>query len=133
VVSDTVIIRNIVSGNGGFGPHLTGIILIGAVNPVLDTTISGNIVHNEYFGIDVANATGTIILENLIDSTVTTPLSGALASHSPMTNTTTSTTTMQQTETADTATLVGTGGLVLAMIALAVALSTYRRPKTKEN
>ena len=129
VVSGTVILRNIISGNGGLGPKPTGITLIGAVNPVLDTTISGNIVHNEYFGIEVMNATGTRIFENVIDSTVPIPLSGATAASSPMT-TTSITTTMQQTENADQATLVGIAGVVLAAIALAVALN-LRRPKSK--
>ena len=127
VVSGTVIIRNMISGNGGFGPQPTGITLIGAVNPVLDTTISGNIVHNEYYGIEVANATGTRIFENLADSTVSIPVSGASATSSLMTITTTSMMTVQQTANVDTAMFVGTGGLVLAVIALAVALSTLRR------
>jgi len=135
VVSGTVIIRNVVSGNAGFGPQPTGIILIGAVNPVLDTSISGNVIHNEYFGIEVTNATGTRIFENLIDSTVSIPVSGASATTSPMTVTTTSMTTVQQTGNADTAMFASIGGVVLAVIALAVALTALRRPKpaAKEN
>ena len=131
IVSGTTILRNVVSGNAGFGPQPTGVTLIGAVNPVVDTTISGNIVHNEYFGIAVANATGTRIFENLIDSTVTIPVSGASATSPQMTITTTSVTTMQQGGNADTAMFAGIGGLVLAVIALAVALTALRRPKTK--
>jgi parallel beta-helix repeat protein len=126
VVSGTLILRNIISGNGGFGPQPTGITLIGAVNPVVNTTISGNIVHNEYFGIDVANATNTRISENLIDSTVSTTVTDPSAT-SPMTITTSPMTTNQQTGNVDTAMLVGTGGLVLAVIALAVALTTLRK------
>ena len=48
-----------------------------------------------------------------------------------MTITTTSTTTVQQTGNADTAMFAGVGGLVLAVIALAVALTALCRPKTK--
>ena len=131
VVSGTAVLRNVVSGNAGFGPQPTGVILIGAVNPVVDTTISENIVHNEYFGIQVANATGTRILGNLIDTTVSVPLSGASETSPQMTTTAASMTTTPQTGNTDTAMFAGVGGLVLAVIALAVALTALRRPKTK--
>lgn len=136
LVSGTVVMRNVVSGNGGFGPQPTGIILIGAFNPVQDTTISGNTVHSEYFGINVANATGTTVLNNLIDSTVSVPLAGVSTTPSPMATTSTNPiapmqpTPTEQTNSADTAMYVGIGGIVLALIALLVALTALRKRKT---
>ncbi len=84
VVQGTKIIGNTVSGNGGFGPKTTGITLIGNINGstiVTDTTISGNIVHNEFFGILASNATDTSVLsDNSFDASVTVPVQGAVLS-----------------------------------------------------
>ncbi len=84
VVTGTRILDNVVGGNGGFGPKPTGIILIGNIagqTVVNDTLISGNVLHNEYFGILVANSTNSQILaDNSFDSTVTAPVVGATVS-----------------------------------------------------
>ncbi|HUK29393.1 MAG TPA: hypothetical protein VLV31_13295, partial [Candidatus Acidoferrales bacterium] len=136
LVSGTIVMRNVVSGNGGFGPKPTGIILIGAFSPVQDTSISGNTVHSEYFGINVANATGTIVLNNLIDSTVSVPLDGVALTQSPMASTSADPIApmqpapTEQTNTISTAMYVGVGSLVLALIALVVALTALRKCKT---
>jgi len=136
LVSGTIVMRNVVSGNGGFGPKPTGIILIGAFSPVQDTSISGNTVHSEYFGISVANATGTTVLNNLIDSTVSVPLDGVALTQSPMASTSADPiapmqpTPTEQTNTISTAMYVGVGALVLALIALVVALTALRKRKT---
>ena len=84
VVQGTKIVGNIVSGNRGFGPKTTGITLIGNINGstiVTDTTISGNVVHNEFFGILASNATDTSVLsDNSFDASVTVPVQGAVLS-----------------------------------------------------
>ncbi|MDG6920533.1 MAG: right-handed parallel beta-helix repeat-containing protein [Nitrososphaerota archaeon] len=84
LVSGTRIVGNVVSGNAGFGPKTTGITLIGNINGssiVTDTTISGNVLHNEFFGILAANATDTTVLsDNSFDQTVTVPVQGATVS-----------------------------------------------------
>ncbi|MDG7013310.1 MAG: right-handed parallel beta-helix repeat-containing protein [Nitrososphaerota archaeon] len=84
VVQGTKIVGNTVSGNGGFGPKTTGITLIGNINGstiVTDTTISGNVVHNEFFGILASNATDTSVLsDNSFDASVTVPVQGAAPS-----------------------------------------------------
>ena len=84
VVTGTYIIDNTVSGNGGFGPQPTGIVVIGNINGVTvvnDTVISGNILHNEYFGILALNATDTqAYSNNFFDSTVNVPIQGAALS-----------------------------------------------------
>ena len=129
-VVGTLVIRNVLSGNGGFGPEPTGIIVVGEANPVLTTIITGNIVHNEYFGIQVVNGTDTRASENLLDSSVSVPISGASAVSSVMAGSplaTTSTTSMQQSETVDTAMYLGAGGFVLGLVALVVAVTSRRR------
>jgi parallel beta-helix repeat protein len=84
LVSGTNVIGNIISGNAGFGPQTTGIMLIGAINGsaiVTDTTIPGNVLHNEHFGILAENATGTSVSsDNAFDHTVSVPVVGATIS-----------------------------------------------------
>jgi parallel beta-helix repeat protein len=128
MVSGTVVIGNTVSGNGGFGPQPTGITLIGEVEQVYDTTVSGNIVHNEYYGIAVKNATGTVMVGNNIDSTVSVPVFGASMT-TPMETTTMTTMTTEMTENTGTATALGIGAIVLALIALIAAAVALRKPK----
>ncbi|MDG6988829.1 MAG: right-handed parallel beta-helix repeat-containing protein [Nitrososphaerota archaeon] len=84
LVSGTRVVGNIVSGNAGFGPKTTGITLIGAISGsavVTQTIISGNFIHNEFFGVLAANATETAVLsDNSFDHTVTVPVQGAVVS-----------------------------------------------------
>ncbi|MDG6962929.1 MAG: right-handed parallel beta-helix repeat-containing protein, partial [Nitrososphaerota archaeon] len=84
LVSGTNVIGNIISGNAGFGPQTTGVMLIGAINGsaiVTDTTVSGNVLHNEHFGILAVNATGTSVSsDNAFDHTVSVPVVGATIS-----------------------------------------------------
>jgi hypothetical protein len=84
LVSGTNIIGNTVSGNAGFGPKTTGINLISNINGstvVSKTTISGNVLHNEFFGILAQNATSTTVLpDNTFDSSITVPIQGAVVS-----------------------------------------------------
>lgn len=84
LVSGTKVIGNTISGNAGLGPETMGIALIGAINGsaiVSTTTISGNVLHNEHFGIFAANATDTTVLsDNSFDSSVTVPALGATIS-----------------------------------------------------
>ncbi|MDG7038333.1 MAG: right-handed parallel beta-helix repeat-containing protein [Nitrososphaerota archaeon] len=84
VVTGTQIIGNTISGNAGFGPQTTGITIIGNINGATiatDTVISGNIIHNEFFGVLALNATGTqVYSNNLFDSTVNVPVQGAALS-----------------------------------------------------
>ncbi|MDG6985155.1 MAG: right-handed parallel beta-helix repeat-containing protein [Nitrososphaerota archaeon] len=84
LVSGTMVVGNVVGGNAGFGPKTTGITLIGDINGstiVTQTTISGNFIHNEFFGVLAANATETAVLsDNSFDSTVTVPVQGATVS-----------------------------------------------------
>src|SRR5579875_3926227 len=85
VVTGTKILDNVVGGNAGFGPKPTGIILIGNIagqTIVNNTLISGNMIHNEYFGVLVANSTNSQILaDNIFDPTVTAPVVGAAISN----------------------------------------------------
>lgn len=84
LVSGTKIIGNTVSGNAGFGPKTTGITLIGNINGstvVSKTTISGNVLHNEFFGILALNASSTTVLpDNTFDQSVTVQVQGAVMS-----------------------------------------------------
>lgn len=127
LVSGTMVMGNTVSGNGGFGPQPTGITVIGEVEQVYNTTVSGNIVHNEYCGIAIRNATSTTMLGNSIDSTVSVPVFGA----SPMTTTMVSTvTTTASTENTGTGGLwLGVGSILLAVIAVIAAAVALLRPK----
>ena len=84
LVSGTKVIGNTISGNAGFGPKTAGINLIGNINGstiVSDTVISGNVLHNEYFGVLAQNATSTTVLpDNSFDTSVTVPVQGAVVS-----------------------------------------------------
>ena len=83
VVSGNHIVGNTLSGNAivPSSNKSVAILLIGAVNPVYNTTISGNIVRNEQFGIEVLNGTGTAITsDNSFDASVTIPVQGAVLS-----------------------------------------------------
>jgi parallel beta-helix repeat protein len=130
IVSGTNVIGNTVSGNGGFGPQPTGITVIGEVEQVLDTTVSGNIVHNEYYGIAIQNATSTTILGNNIDSTVTVPVFGASPS-SQMTTTMTSTLTSMESSQSTGTWLLIVGSILLSVVAVIAAAVALLRPKAK--
>ncbi|MEM3803321.1 MAG: right-handed parallel beta-helix repeat-containing protein [Conexivisphaerales archaeon] len=84
VVANTKIVGNVVSGNAGFGPKTTGITVLANINgstQAINTLISDNIIHNEYFGVLAANASSTEVLaDNNFDSTVSVPVVGASAS-----------------------------------------------------
>jgi parallel beta-helix repeat protein len=89
VVSGNSVIGNVVSGNGPdydfANPHPTGIAVISPTSLMQNgTVVSGNYILNEYYGLAVANATGTTILSNNIASTVKVPILGAVASQDPI-------------------------------------------------
>ncbi len=82
VFTGNSVIGNVVSGNGpDFDfkvPGPTGIAVISpSSNNVQDTTVTGNVIRNEDYGIGVFNATGTVIQSNTMDPSVTAPLTGA--------------------------------------------------------
>ncbi len=82
VFSGNSVMGNVVSGNGPDGdfsiPQPTGIAVISPSSaPVEGTTVYGNTIRNEYYGIGVFNATGTVIQANDVDPSVTKPLIGA--------------------------------------------------------
>jgi len=82
VFSGNNVIGNVVSGNGPDGdfsnPGPTGIAVISPnSSPVKGTTVAGNTIRNEVYGIGVFNSTGTVIQSNTMDPSVTKPLTGA--------------------------------------------------------
>jgi parallel beta-helix repeat protein len=83
VFSGNSVIGNVLSGNGPdydfHNPQPTGIAVISpaSASQVTGTTVTGNTIRNEYYGISVFNATGTVIQSNTMDPSVTVPLTGA--------------------------------------------------------
>ncbi len=96
VVSGTLLVGNTFSGNGGptsfpttgqvIIPKYTGIIVGGedAKIQIQSTTITGNVFHNEYYGIYVVNGTGTVAYGNTVDQSVTVPIYGATMANDPV-------------------------------------------------
>jgi parallel beta-helix repeat protein len=87
VVSGNSVIGNVIGGNGPDGdfsnPQPTGIAVISPTSlMVKGTTVSGNTIRNEYYGIGVFNSTGTTILSNTMDSSVARPITGTAANQS---------------------------------------------------
>ena len=82
VFSGNSVMGNVLSGNGpdyDFSPPgPTGIAVISpSSSPVQGTTVAGNTIRNEYYGIGVFNATGTVVQSNTMDPSVSRPLTGA--------------------------------------------------------
>jgi parallel beta-helix repeat protein len=84
------VIDNVLSGNGPDGdfhnPQPTGIAVISPTSDVVqNTAVVGNTIRNEYYGIGVFNATGTVIQSNTMDPSVVLPLTGASVTPSQVT------------------------------------------------
>jgi DNA-binding protein YbaB len=82
VFTGNSVIGNVLSGNGPdfdfANPQPTAIAVISPnSNVAKDTTVMDNTIRNEYYGIGVFNATGTVIQGNIFDPSVTSPLTGA--------------------------------------------------------
>ena len=82
VFTGNSVIGNVLSGDGSdfdfHNPQPTAIAVISPNNNLVqNTTVSGNTIRNEYYGIGVFNATGTVIQGNAIDPSVVKPLTGA--------------------------------------------------------
>ena len=90
VVSGNSVIDNVIGGNGPDydfpHPQPTGIAVISPTAAIMQkgTVVTGNYILNEYYGLAVANATGTTILSNNIAPTVKVPILGAVASPDPL-------------------------------------------------
>lgn len=80
VVDGNVITGNTISGNGPDkevkDAKPTGIALIGAVNPVTNTTVTNNIISNEGIGVWAENAPSTHLSDNQSASDVAVPVFG---------------------------------------------------------
>lgn len=142
-ISGTTISDNTIAGNAppSFTNHPTGIgakiIAIPHLPPPVTsgTTISGNTIRDEYYGIYFANTTvGTTVLQNSIDSSVNVPLTGVSLTSTPSSVTTiNSVTTVQQgttvIQTADTTTpsILGIVGIVIACIGVGIGVVALRR------
>ncbi len=103
VNKDEIISGNVLS-NDGSAPTLSGIIVGGESTlksvAVVNSLITDNSFHNEYYGIDIINANSTSVGGNVMDSTVKVPISGTVITISSVTTTTVAqTTTITQTAT----------------------------------
>jgi parallel beta-helix repeat protein len=82
VFTGNSVIGNVLSGNGPdydfHNPQPTAIAVISPTsNNVSSTTVIDNTIRNEYYGIGVFNATGTVVQSNTMDPSVKVPLTGA--------------------------------------------------------
>ena len=143
VVSGNSVIGNVISGNGPDydfnNPKPTGIAVISPTSLMQQgTVVSGNYILNEYYGLAVANATGTMILSNNIGSTVKVPILGAVASQEPISSLQNSLNQLQSSAAkqsdlnsvssqAQTATDMGYVAIVIAVVLGGVAIGLARR------
>jgi parallel beta-helix repeat protein len=130
VVSGNAIIDNVISADG-YPPKLTGIIVGGeGPVPVQSTLISGNTFHNEYYGIQIVNGEQTFVEGNRMDATVQVPVNGTVTPTGAE-----ATTTMAQTVTVatpdQTGIILGSVGIVIAVIAGAISVTALRKKSTK--
>ena len=82
VFTGNSVIGNVISNNGPdfdfSNPQPTGIAVISPTSRVVTATlVTDNVIRNEYYGIGVFNATGTVLQSNSMDSSVTKPITGA--------------------------------------------------------
>jgi parallel beta-helix repeat protein len=143
VVSGNSVIGNVVSGNGPDydfkNPQPTGIAVLSPTSLMQQgTVVTGNYILNEYYGVGVFNATGTVILSNNIASTVKVPIFGAVASQEPISSLQNSLNQLQSSAAkqsdlssvsaqAQTATDIGYVAIVIAVILGGVAILLSRR------
>jgi len=173
-VSGNIISGNMISGDGS-GPQPPGIIVGGEGSvAAVNTVITGNTFHNEYYGILIVNANETSVDRNTMDSTVQVPINGTVVSISSVTTvaqittvaqtttvaqittvaqtttvaqittvaqtttvaqitTVAQTTTIAQSTSSDqTGLIVGSIGVVIAIIAIGVSVMALRRRPTKQ-
>jgi parallel beta-helix repeat protein len=143
VVSGNSVIGNVISGNGPdydfSNPQPTGIAVLSPTSLMQQgTLVYDNYILNEYYGVAVANATGTTILSNNIAPTVKVPILGAVASQEPIPSLRNSLNQLQSSAAkqsdlsgissqAQTATDISYVAIVIAVVLSGVAIGLSRR------
>jgi parallel beta-helix repeat protein len=109
---------------------LFGLLSVSIQHIAYSTTISGNTLHNEYYGIQIVNGEQTFVEGNKIDATVQMPVKGTVAPIGMG-----ATTTMAQAATVappdQTGIILGSICIVIAVVAGPVAVTALRRKSSK--